>query len=205
MNQELILTYQTLQKKPKSVIKELAKHERKHNKEYYGRIRDEIPQDPVTHAARFIYLNKTCYNGLYRVNSKNRFNVPIGSYRNPKICDKENLLAVSKVLKQAELHFHSFEKINPQKGDLVYCDPPYDETFAQYTGSGFSEEDQSALRDACKRWREAGVFVIVSNSDTPIIRRFYQDFHIISVQAPRVINCKGKERAKVFELLILGY
>ena len=207
MNQELIVTYQTLKEKPKQVIKELEKHESKHNREYYHRIREDTSHDPVTRAARCIYLNKTCYNGLYRVNSKNRFNVPMGSYRNPKICDKENLLAVSKVLKlkKTKLRFHSFEKIKPKKGDLVYCDPPYDETFTHYTGSGFSEKDQSALRDACKRWRKAGVFVIVSNSDTPLIRELYQDFHLISVQAPRFINCKGNERTKVSELLILGY
>ena len=155
-------------------------------------------------AARFIYLNKTCYNGLYRVNKSGRFNVPIGSYSNPAICDADNLLAASDVLKKAIIGSHPFGGINPSVGDVVYCDPPYDNTFTGYTDHGFNESDQKELRDACVRWRDAGVHVIVSNSDTELIRSLYRDFRLVEVKAARNINCKANGRDKVPELLIVG-
>lgn len=205
-NKELVLTYTMLKKKPEDVIEVLQKHQCAHNREYYMKIRRDghTYQEATQLAARFIYLNKTCYNGLYRVNSKGQFNVPMGSYKNPNVCDTDNLRAVADVLKKAKLRACSFEKIQPQAGDLVYCDPPYDGTYTGYTDGGFTESDQKAVRDTCLQWRAKGVHVIVSNSDTPLIRSLYADFRLVEVAAPRNINCNGNGRERVQELLICG-
>ena len=207
LNKELILTYKMLQKKPDSVIAILEQYQEKHSKQHYLKIRNggHWEQDPVKLAARFIYLNKTCYNGLYRVNSKGIFNVPMGSYKNPKICDKDNLHKVSEVLNKVDLKGCSFEKIAPGKEDLVYCDPPYDDTFTQYTNKGFTSEDQISLRDKCDAWIKEGAYVIVSSSDTKFIRKIWKGYKIVEVEATRNINCKGSERKKITELLLIGY
>ena len=206
INLELMLTYMMLFKRPEDVVKALRNHERKHNTRYYLRVRNKEhdEQDPVLVAARFIYLNKTCYNGLYRVNSRGRFNVPVGRYKKPLICDERNLMAVSKVLSQVTLKVYSFDKIKPKPGDLVYCDPPYDETFTGYTGAGFDENDQKALRDVCVQWRDSGVHVIASNSDTALVRRLYEGFTLHEVSARRYINSNSNGRGNVAELLIVG-
>ena len=207
INLELMVTYKMIASEPDRLIEELKKHGEKHNKPYYLKVRKnghgEV--DPVRLAARFIYLNKTCYNGLYRVNKSGQFNVPIGRYTNPKICDEDNVYAASEVLEKATIKWHSFEEIEPEKGDLVYCDPPYDETFTGYTDQGFDASNQRALRDACIRWRDRGAYVIISNNDTPLIRSLYKNFEFVEVQAARSINSKGDGRDKVSELLILGY
>ena len=205
-NLDLMLTYKMLSKRPKDVIKALRKHQREHGPRYYLRVRNKQhdQQDPVLLAARFIYLNKTCYNGLYRVNKQGKFNVPIGRHNNPAICDKDNLLAVSGVLGKADMKVTDFNEINPKQGDLVYCDPPYDGTYSGYTDAGFGNEDQRALRDACERWRSAGCHVIVSNSDTDLIRQLYKGFKLHEVSAPRHINSNGKGRGRVGDLLIVG-
>ena len=206
INLDLILTYQMLYKRPEDVIEALLDHESKHGPRYYRRVRNKQhdEQDSVLLAARFIYLNKTCYNGLYRVNKQGKFNVPIGRHTNPAICDKKNLLAVSKVLKKAKLKVTAFDKIKPKQGDLVYCDPPYDGTYSGYTGTGFGDKDQKSLRDACERWRSTGCNVIVSNSDTEQIRQLYKGFKIHKVSAPRHINSNGNGRGRVGDLLIVG-
>ena len=152
----------------------------------------------------FIYLNKTCFNGLYRVNKSGKFNVPMGMYKNPNICDTDNLLAVSEVLKKAEMSAQSFERIQPTIGDLVYCDPPYDKTFTQYTNDGFTRYDQMELRKACDGWREVGAHVIISSSDTEFIRETWHGYHFVEVEGTRNISCKGSGRGKVTELLIVN-
>ena len=207
INLELMITYKMIASEPDRLIEELMKHREKHNKSYYLKVRKnghgEV--DPVRLAARFIYLNKTCYNGLYRVNKNGQFNVPIGRYTNPKICDEENIRAASEVLEKATIKWSSFDEIEPEKGDLVYCDPPYDETFTGYTDQGFDSNNQRDLRDSCIRWSKIGAYVIVSNNDTPLIRSLYKNFKIVEVQAARNINSKGNERDKVSELLIKGF
>ena len=139
VNVELMLTYAMIRKNVEGVINQLEHHAKKHGGDYYKKIRKEGHnyRSPVKIAARFIYLNKTCYNGLYRVNKSGQFNVPMGSYKNPTICDKNNLLAAAEVLQKAVLRTHTFEKITPSKDDFVYCDPPYDETYQGYTEKGF--------------------------------------------------------------------
>ena len=206
INLELMLTYQMLRKRPKEVIEALREHERNHGRRYYLRVRNKQhdEQDPVLLAARFIYLNKTCYNGLYRVNKQGQFNVPIGRHKNPLICDEDNLLAVSKVLKKVNLKIETFSKVSPKQGDLIYCDPPYDGTYNGYTGAGFDDDDQKELRDECVKWRESGCHVIVSNSATDLIRQLYKEFKLHEVSASRPINSDSNGRGKVTDLLIVS-
>lgn len=206
LNADLMCAYKILKKDPKKVIAKLERHRKKHCADYYSKIRDEEhgEYDPVKLAARFIYLNKTCFNGLYRVNKSGKFNVPMGSYVNPKICDTVNLLHVSIALTNARLKVQSFDRIKPSSGDLVYCDPPYDETFSQYTEKGFLSSDQELLRECCDLWQKRGAYVIVSSSDTEFIRKTWRGYRFIEIQASRNINCVGSERGKVTELLIIG-
>ena len=203
-NMELMLTYRMLQKDPDGVISALQDHAGKHGKRHYKKVRDKQhdEQDPVLLAARFIYLNKTCFNGLYRVNKSGRFNVPMGQYKNPTICDTDNLRNASEVLQGVSLKGGPFGEINPQSGDLIYCDPPYDGTFTSYTDCGFTDDNQKELRDACAGWRDAGAHVIISNSNTTLIRSLFSDWTLNEVRAGRNISCKGKDRGKETELLI---
>lgn len=205
VNIELMLTWQMVRKRPEHLIAALSKHAERHSSAHYRQVRDDghDEQDPVLLAARFIYLNKTCFNGLYRVNKKGRFNVPFGSHINPTICDSKNLRAASEVLAKADPKIGSFENIRPRAGDLVYCDPPYDGAFAGYTGAGFNAHDHRALRDACLSWRAAGAHVIISNGATDLVRSLYTDFTIYEVAARRNINSDGNGRGEVAELLIV--
>jgi DNA adenine methylase len=158
----------------------------------------------------FIYLMKTCYNGLYRVNQKNEFNTPIGNYANPSICDEQNLKAVAEALKGAEIKYQDFAKITPAKGDFVYFDPPYHPTaqtsFTKYVSDGFEQKDQARLRDFALELAKGGVNVMISNSDADFIINLYKKyFKIQKVSAPRVVNCKADKRHPVFETLITSY
>jgi DNA adenine methylase len=167
-------------------------------------------QDPIKNSARFIYLMKTCFNGLYRVNKENEFNTPIGSYKNPNICDKTNILAVNKALQYADIKYQDFTKISPNKGDFVYFDPPYhpttEDSFTKYLSGGFAETDQTRLKDFALELTNAGVNVMISNSDAEFIVDIYKkNFNIAKVSAPRVVNCKADKRQPVFETLITNY
>lgn len=209
INAELMLTYTMVRDRASEVIDRLLEHASFHeDKEYYYEIRDQQElSDPIEVASRFIYLNKTCYNGLYRVNKDGDFNVPRGSYTNPKICDKDNILAISTHLQNADLKVKDFCDIRPGKGDFVYCDPPYHGTFTSYSSNGFKEEDQRLLRDCVANWAKSGVFVMISNSDTPFIRKIYNgsNFTFNNVTAPRNINSNGNGRSPVPELIITSY
>lgn len=205
-NMELILTYEVVQNDCENLIDVLQYHKKKHSAEYYKKVREQHEnKDLVKLAARFIYLNKTCFNGLYRVNSSGRFNVPMGRYANPGICDEENLRAVSEVLKTTSLTFGEFNKIKPGKDDFVYCDPPYHGTFTGYTASRFDDEKQEALKDAVDNWVCNGALLMLSNSDTPFIRKLYKGYNVVEVSAPRNINCKTDERKNCVELIIINY
>lgn len=153
---------------------------------------------------------KTCYNGLYRVNKKNEFNTPIGNYKNPTICDEDNLRAVAIALKTADIKYQDFTKITPRKGDFVYFDPPYhtikEGSSIKYVSNGFTEKDQIRLKDFALELSNFGVKVMISNSDTQFILGIYKkNFNIEKVLAPRVVNCKADKRQSVFETLITNY
>ena len=212
-NEELVLAYQVVKRDVEALIEQLGQHKRRHGKRagqtykdgktYYGRVRASEPSDPVEIAARFIYLNKTCYNGLYRVNSQGKFNVPEGRYKNPDICNADRLHETSQALQNATIRVGDFASIvQPGRHDLVYCDPPYDGVFTGYQASGFGENDQERLRNAANAWTRSGARVVLSNADTPAMRKLYSDFRIHEATAPRPINSKGTGRGSAAELII---
>jgi len=212
INLDLAITFKVVQKAPELLIAKLEEHARKDSEEYYYKIRAQYElQNHIDIAARFIYLNKTCFNGLYRVNKKGEFNVPRGSSTNPNIVQRENILAGSRVLQKATIEYREFDDIKPLQDDFVYFDPPYhpaDSTsFTKYTKLDFSEKDQQRLRDLAVKLNRSGVRVMLSNSDTPFIRNLYSAniWQINTIQAPRMVNCKANGRGAVNELLITNY
>ncbi|MDR0571566.1 MAG: DNA adenine methylase [Rickettsiales bacterium] len=211
LNVDLVVTYNLIKNNPLGLIKLLRQHESNHNEEYYYKIRDlqELP-DPIENSARFIYLMKTCFNGLYRVNKDNKFNTPIGDYSNPKICDEENILAVNQALIRTTIRYQDFTKITPKKGDFVYFDPPYhptsEDSFIKYISNGFTEKDQVRLRDFAAELSKNDINVMISNSNAEFIIDIYKkDFIIKIVSAPRVVNCKADKRKSTLETLITNY
>jgi DNA adenine methylase len=214
INAELIDTYLAIRDHVWEVIQLLS--EFPHNESFYYQIREKDPWSMglVGRAARMIYLNKTGYNGLYRVNRQGKFNVPFGRYKAPKYLDKDNLLAASLALQNVEILCVPFDTVveRAKPGDWVYFDPPYvpvsqTSNFTSYHASGFGLEDQERLRDICIDLSKNKVYIMLSNSDTAIIRSLYAMpfFAIDEVQANRAINCKGTKRGKITELVITNY
>ncbi|MBL7057813.1 DNA adenine methylase [Patescibacteria group bacterium] len=210
-NLELVITYNAIKKQPKKLIERLKQHARNHSETHYYFVRQNKPTSPLDIAARFLYLNKTCFNGLYRVNKSGGFNVPIGKYSNPNIVQESNILACHKALDVAEIKYGDFSHVEPQKQDFAYFDPPYHPTseasFTAYTKDNFMESDQIRLRDYIVKLHRKGVYIMLSNSSTEFIRDLYKAkyFNHHEVFAPRYINCKPGERGKVSELLITNY
>lgn len=211
INHELINAYTSVSMSTIELIDELAKM--KNTKEFFLEQRRKLPGFLSTkEAARFIYLNKTCFNGLYRVNSKGQFNVPFGNYKNPKILDTRTIINAERALRKAFIMQRSFEEIlkAPSAGDFVYIDPPYmpvskTSSFTSYTADGFDFEKHSLLSDMCRDLKRKKVKVMISNSDTPEVRKLYKGFKIYTIQAPRSINCNGLKRGEVSELVICSY
>ena len=179
----------------------------------YYRVRASAPDSPAARAARFIFLNRTCYNGLYRVNRRGAFNVPMGRYDRPRIVDRENLLAVATALRGVAIEAADFEAVTEGAGpgDLLYLDPPYhplSETsaFTSYTAGGFGVGEQRRLARVFEKLSRLGAFVILSNSSSDLVRELYESLdphpRIDEVQVPRAINSKGTSRGPVAELLI---
>lgn len=212
LNENLVIAYKTIKEKPNKLIKELSSGKYKNEKETFYKIREEEPTDEVKATARFVYLNKTAFNGLYRENSKGKFNVPFGKYTNPKILDQENILAVSKALQTDEITCLDFEKAvaKAKKGDFVYFDPPYQpisktSSFTSYTKQDFTEKDQQRLFECFKKLDKKGCFLMLSNSYSPLIKSLYKDFDQRTVMAGRAISCKGEGRGKIKELIVTNY
>lgn len=212
-NEELVLAYTVVRDSVEALIAHLKEY--RYEKEFFysvrewDRRRDFSSLPAVKRAARFIFLNRTCFNGLHRVNSKGYFNVPFGRYTNPKIVDADNLRRCSERLAAADIRLGSYLSIESevQEGDLVYFDPPYmpvspTSSFTSYTKDGFGFEDQIALRDLCLRLKDRGAYVLVSNSASPFIEALYHGFTIDRVPASRAINSKGASRGPVDELII---
>ena len=208
-NKELVTTYNIVKTRVEDLIDRLKEHTCKHqDDDYYLHVRGQNPTEALEIAARFIYLNKTCYNGLYRVNRNDQFNVPKGRYKNPTICDAERLRAASATLAKATITLGDFEAtVRPHQGDFIYCDPPYDDCFAQYQAGGFNKDDQERLRKTADRWIDIGAMVMISNSDTPLIRGLYQGgaYHTRRVEAPRSINSKASGRGATAEVIVTSY
>ena len=215
-NVELINAYKQIKINPNKLLEELEILKNNHSKEYFYKIRN-LDRDSnfyslseVFRAARFIYLNKTCFNGLCRYNAKGNFNTPMGNYKNPKIYDKDLIFSVHKVLKNVSITNKDFEVISlkAKKGDFVYFDPPYyplnkTSSFVSYTDN-FSANEQIRLYKLFKMLDCEGIKVLQSNSNTDFIKELYKDFEIIEVISKRAINCKGDKRGKITELIIRG-
>jgi len=209
-NERLIRTYRGVQKDVEGVIRRLRSYP--HDKRFYlqTRARDIDTEDDVEIAAWFIYLNRTGYNGLYRVNSKNGFNVPFGDYKNPTICDADNLRACARALRGARIDTRDFESVltRAKPGDFVYFDPPYipltaTSRFTDYTSEGFSDAEQVRLRDVALELKARGVSVLLSNSSAQRVYDLYaKHFKCQEALARRSVNCKPNGRGRIAELLI---
>lgn len=222
INRELVNLYSVIQNNVEELINKLSDSNLYSNtSECYYRIR-ELDREPkeynkltgIDKAARVLYLNKTCYNGLYRVNSMGEFNSPFGSYKNPNIVNEITLRAVNKYFNDANIKFLNtdFEKAvkNAKKEDFVYFDPPYapiskTSNFTGYNESGFGETEQIRLKKLCDKLNEKGVKFLLSNSDCEFIRNLYKDYNIVTIRAKRTINSNGNNRGAISEVLIRNY
>ncbi len=213
LNPELTNTYEVIRDSVSALVKELEKLSTKINEKTFYEIRQTVPRGKVARAARFIYLNKTCFNGLWRVNSKGEFNVPFGKSKNPSLFIEENLRACSRRLKGSVITNESFEKAvsKARKGDLVYFDPPYiplsaSASFAAYAKEGFDLSDQESLSKTIEKLTSKGVFVLLSNSDTPMTRKiFRKTLTLRRVLMSRSISSSGSTRKPVYEVLGMNY
>ena len=212
-NLRLVRTYRAIRDNVALVISKLETHQKHHSKEYFYQVRD-LPVDQFVHdadvAAWFIYLNKTAFNGLYRVNKSNQFNAPFGKYENPNICDTTTLLACHKALQTVGIVHQSFDLVclAAHEGDFVYFDPPYvpvslTASFTSYTHEGFGSKEQLTLRDLAQELKDKGASVMLSNADHPLVREWYKDFNVASIQVGRSINCQSDKRGSVGEVVIV--
>lgn len=217
LNRELVITYNVIKNYIDQLIDSLNKHI--YDKEYflYVRSKDISNLSDIDIASRFIYLNRTCFNGMYRVNKKGKFNVPFGKYSNPQICDEQNLHRVSDSLDNVEIKCQDYKEVlqNAVGGDFIYFDPPYypinnTSSFTSYTSKVFLDKEQIELRNTYYELNNRGCFVMLSNSDTPFINRIYKEIEnenikITKVSAGRSINSKASGRGKITEVLIINY
>ena len=211
-NAELIDTFLAVRDEPEELIEILRKHQEQHTESHYYEVRARIPQTRAARAARLIYLNKTGFNGLYRVNSRGIFNVPFGHRVNPGILNEGLLRAASGALQKADLASHDFRDLSAiaRKGDFIYFDPPYQPLsktayFTSYTRGSFGEQDQRDLASLYAKLDRRGCLLMLSNSDTPLIRELYAGFRIHDVSARRMINSDGTKRGPVSEVVVLNY
>lgn len=214
-NRELVITYNVIKDNVDGLIKSLKKHI--YNKEYYLRVRaqDINELSDIEIASRFIFLNRTGFNGMYRVNKSGQFNVPFGRYKNPLICDENNLRKASEALQEITITYRDYKDVLKlaKIGDFIYFDPPYyplnpTSSFTAYTAKGFFEKEQIELRNTFVKLHERGCFVMLSNSDTPFINELYSGLEGVSINkiiAGRAINSKGSKRGKINEVLITNY
>ena len=221
INPELINVYKVIKDNVEQLIKLLTEYEIGYNQapEYFYELRDKYNlrscSDSIERAAQFIALNRTCFNGLYRVNSKGEFNVPWGKYKNPSLCDSNNLRNVSHALSSCKVTINAadYKDIllqNAIEGDFIYLDPPYSPksptaNFTKYTTNGFSNKDQERLAETYKQLDEMKCKVMLTNSKTPLVRELYASFTITEVNSKRAINCKASKRDGHTDLIIRNY
>lgn len=212
-NPELIATYQAVRDHPSELMQRLDDHLARYlpNREpYYYLVRSQHHlTDNVDRAARVVFLNKTCFNGLWRVNARGEFNVPIGSHKNPALYDRENIEAASLALRDTNIAVQDFrETLNEsRRGDFIYVDPPYHPisltaNFTSYTKGVFGAKEQQELAAHFTEAAQRGVRLMLSNSDAPFIHELYHNFRIRMVQARRAINCDGSKRGEVNEVVV---
>ena len=219
-NEELINAYRQIKNNPAELINLLIKHKENNSKDYYLALRSADRDGRISRmtgverAARILYMLRVDFNGLYRVNSKNQFNVPYGRYKNPKIVDVDLLYQISEYLNENDVEILQTDFAeavkDAQTGDFVYFDPPYiplNETssFTSYTHEGFSYEEQIRLRNTFKELTERGVYAMLSNSSSPLVEELYKDFNIYFVEAQRTNGAKSSSRGKISEIIVTNY
>lgn len=219
-NSDLVNLYRVVKEKPSELLAKLEEHAKNNTKEYYLELREldrseAIDQlSDVEKAARILYMLKVDFNGLYRVNSKNQFNVPYGRYKNPNIADYDNIMSVSNFFNESKIKILNGDfkdaVSTADTGDFVYFDPPYvpvtpTSAFTSYTSDGFNIADQKRLRDLFFDLDKKGVNVMLSNSDVELVHELYKGANIHLVQANRFINSKSDKRGKVGEVIITNY
>lgn len=219
LNSDLVLAYTTIRDRIDALISSLKNHEKnyqKDSKSYYYSVRESNPRNEVEKTSRLIFLNRTCFNGLYRVNSKGKFNVPLGKYTNPNIVNEENIRAVSSILQtnRISIKCRDFESVlrDAKKGDLVYFDPPYQPVsstanFTSYTTKDFTYNDLTRLAELCLKLDSKECHVLLSNSDSKEVSDIFakKPWKITRIEANRSINSNSKKRTGHFELLIKNY
>lgn len=213
INPALVNVYRCIRDDVAAIIALLEGYQQQHCKDYYYEIRSNPGSNNIEKAARLIYLNKTCFNGLYRENSKGEFNVPFGRYQNPRVCHPDLLQAASIALQNTELAVRSYEavlEVAQTAEDFVYFDPPYyplsaTSCFTAYSRHAFNQQDQIRLRDSFASLADRGVKVMLSNSDCAFVRELYRDFKIHTIAAARAINCNASQRGKITEVLVTSY
>ena len=218
VNCELINTYVVIRDAVDEVLRDLSKHQ--NEKEYFYTVRalDRTHMfkelTPVERASRLIFLNRTCYNGLFRVNSQGQFNVPFGDYKNPAIVNESVIRAVHQYLASNDVKILYGDFVDAvasaTQGDFVYFDPPYDPlsdtaSFTGYTLSGFSKTEQMRLRETMDCLTKRGCYVLLSNSATDFIKDLYSGYKMVIVEAARAINSNASKRGKIDELLVMNY
>lgn len=218
VNPEITNVYQIIKDQPEDLIQDLQQHENTEDYFYQLRALDRDPAfsyySPLKRASRVLFLNKTCFNGLYRVNQKGQFNVPFGRYKNPNIVNAPNLRHVSQFLNHQRVEILNTDFSHAIKGirqeDFVYFDPPYDPlsataSFTSYASGEFGREQQEWLFQTCEKLHQRGCRFLLSNSATAFIQDLYRDFEIHIVQAKRSINANHKKRGQIAEVLIKNY
>ena len=207
INFHLVLAYQAVRDDLKGLIAHLNQHAKNHSKTHFSKCRDLLSSesDPTKIAALMIYLNKTCFNGLYRVNKGGGFNVPMGSYASPTLFEDEVLQADSEALQGVTVTCNPFSQTPVVREDFYYFDPPYHKTYDGYNGAGFGDDKHERLATLCREIHAAQGYFMLSNSDTPFVRELYNGFTIEQVSASRSVSCKGAQRGKENELIIRNY
>ena len=208
-NEELVIAFHVVRTNVEPLILRLKAHAIDHHQDegYFKAVRKQKLKSDIEIAARFIYLNKTCYNGLYRVNASGQFNVPKGNYNNPKICDEDRLRAANKALQIAQIRVGDFTRtVEPRPDDFIYCDPPYDGCFTGYRPDGFGDEDQKRLKRQADIWLAEGSGVLISNARTAMITKLYKGraYQTHVVKAQRLISADASTRGPTDAVVISG-
>ncbi|WP_332238624.1 DNA adenine methylase [Sporolactobacillus sp. KGMB 08714] len=218
INEELMNVYRVIQSDVEGLIKDLEKH--RNEKSYYYKIRDlDLNEDyqkmsDLEKASRIIYLNKTCFNGLFRVNKEGHFNVPFGKYSRPNIVNERTLRGVSRYFRENRVKIMATDFAeaveDAEEGDFVYLDSPYDPLsttsyFTSYSNDGFTKKDQIRLHDLFADLDRRGALVLMSNSATPFIKQMYNNYHITFSSTSRLINADGSKRGRIDEVLVTNY
>lgn len=211
---DLIATYRVVQQRPDELLTRLVQLEKAHSAERYYEVRERFnqPQKPkgdLERAAWLVYLNRTCYNGLFRTNQAGKFNVPVGRYESPRVADAARILAASDALAGADLRHAPFGELlaNAEKNDFVYLDPPYvplsaTSSFSAYAEGSFGPAAQAELAECFHEMDRRGCLLALSNSDTPLVRKLYAGFEITAIEAPRSISARGSARGSAPEVLV---